>query len=217
MEDAEFSPNGKFISTFSNSASEGTVRVWDLATGNQLHLFEGARSYTGNDYRIASWAEFSPDSKYLLTITDKGSMRLWDLVNGESVMEYENVAFAKFGKEESTIWVSLSSWALHCWNFAENRVQTAIDSIYLVKQMSDDDAIALTRNGEVWNTKMGQKLYALRTHTKEVEQAQFSLNSEEIRLHYEKGPWIKWDAITGEYRGNRGKRIFRLGRCKKSG
>ncbi|MFI0035695.1 TIR domain-containing protein [Streptomyces mutabilis] len=51
---------------------DGTVGVWDVATGARLRVFDGA---TG--------AAFSPDGKVLATSNSSGSVTLWNLATGE--------------------------------------------------------------------------------------------------------------------------------------
>jgi hypothetical protein len=70
-----FSPNGKYLATSKNIEKPGTVKLWDVATGNEIRVFEG-------DHRFEPMAlSFSPDAK-LLVGADAG-IRAWDVDTGK--------------------------------------------------------------------------------------------------------------------------------------
>ena len=57
-----FSPDGK---TLASSGGDATVKLWDVATGEELLALDG--------YRGGPWAlRFSPDGKALATISSPG-------------------------------------------------------------------------------------------------------------------------------------------------
>jgi WD40 repeat protein len=69
VEDVEFSRDGSRIVI---GAADGTVRVYDTATGSQLYGLDGHTSAIGS-------ASFSPDGRQLLTVAGDGTARLWDV------------------------------------------------------------------------------------------------------------------------------------------
>ncbi len=67
------SPNGKLLA--SGPLEDGTVNVWDMATGRNLHTFHG---HQGIVWSIA----FSPDSQTLASGGADKTVAFWDLAKG---------------------------------------------------------------------------------------------------------------------------------------
>ena len=59
---------------------DGTARLWDTATGAEIHRFEGHKD------RVSSVA-FAPDGATLITGSHDGTVRLWNVATG--ILEYE--------------------------------------------------------------------------------------------------------------------------------
>ncbi len=67
-----FSPNNKLLAT--GSFSDNSVRLWDVATGKKISLFEG-------HLRGVTYLDFSPDGKILATASFDGTVLLWDVTS----------------------------------------------------------------------------------------------------------------------------------------
>ena len=101
---ARFSPNGKVLAT----AGESTmIRLWDVATGEQLHELTDAGRHTA--YGIV----FSPDGAKMASVDECGMVRLWDMATGWQACEPQehpgeqfdryDIAFAPDGKKLATV------------------------------------------------------------------------------------------------------------------
>jgi len=65
-----FSPNSRWLA---GGSGDGTIRVWDAGTGDIIHEF--------GDHKESIWkVDFSPDSKYLLSVSLDGMCLLTNLV-----------------------------------------------------------------------------------------------------------------------------------------
>jgi len=72
VNDVAFGPDGK---RFASASSDGTIRVWDAATGSELLTLQG------HDDEIISVA-FSPDGKRIVSGSKDETIKIWDAETG---------------------------------------------------------------------------------------------------------------------------------------
>jgi WD40 repeat protein len=69
-----YAPDGRHILT---AGADRTVRLWDVASGEEIHCYEGqgAKSGIGEVWSVA----FSPDGRRFVSGSADHTVRLWQL------------------------------------------------------------------------------------------------------------------------------------------
>jgi WD40 repeat protein/serine/threonine protein kinase len=177
---AVFSPDGRRVLTCS---SDSTARIWDVATGKEVHLLGGQRAPVG-----IAW--FSPDGRRVLTISalhyvsqgrnQSGSNPpaacLWDAATGRQIMEW------RLDPKDCTM------------RTTPFRVAFAPDSSRLVLAYGAfPDCSA-----RVYDAANGKPIAVLKGHTQPVVSASFSPDGEQVVTGALDETARIWDAASGK-------------------
>ncbi|MBN2305872.1 MAG: protein kinase [Anaerolineae bacterium] len=105
-----YSPDGKTAAT---SSYDSTIRLWDVATGEEI------RQFTGTKENLVTVA-FSPDGTMLLSGGSDRAIRIWDVATGEEIRQLQGhdswVKSVRFTQDQRVILSSSDDGTVRLWN-----------------------------------------------------------------------------------------------------
>lgn len=162
INDATFSPDGRFLATTSQDSS---VRLWDVATGQEIGILSGHA-------QPVNAAAFSPDGTVLATAGEDGFIILWNVATQQliSVLNGQegavnDLAFAPSGER---LVAGYDSSALRLWDVVNRRSQ-----LRLLGHANSVNAVAFAHGGSrftsggadgriiFWNADTGASLFSI--------------------------------------------------------
>jgi len=183
-ESITFSPNGTMLSVHSSSNSvKDKVFIWDLTTGDLLHIFEGHKEY----YQITATA-WSPDGSRIATGSTDKTVAVWDVKTGELLQRITDinadVAQIEFDVDGSTLFVLSEDAHIVAWDVRTGSQLRDIQSVFNIRKLAwtTDSALlaglsvndgGLVNNVYIWNAKAG-KLQSVITGEEFPRELQFS-------------------------------------------
>jgi WD40 repeat protein len=202
---AAFSPDGKYIAT---ASYDKTARLWDAATGKELHEFTGFPSQV---HAVA----FSPDGKYLLTgssldapgAAGEGPVRLWDVSSGEEVRRFEGhtgsvwaVAYSQDGRyilsggrdKTARLWDAATGRQLQTFSghtAAIGSVALSPDEQYVATAGEDNTA-------RLWDAHTGKELHEFTGYSAWVGSVAFSADGKQLLIFVQDGSVQTWDVAS---------------------
>ncbi|KAI8633878.1 putative WD-repeat protein [Xylariaceae sp. FL1651] len=192
-----FSPNGQLIASASD---DGTVRLWDTATGREQRVFKGHSGWVNA-------VIFSPNGQLIASASDDETVRLWDIATGEQralkghLGSVEAVIFSPNGQ---LIASASDDKTVRLWDTATGREQRAfkghLGSVNAVTFSPNGQLIASASNDKtvrLWDTATGREQRALKGHLGSVKAVTFSPNGQLIASASDDGTVRLWDTATG--------------------
>jgi WD40 repeat protein len=120
--------------------SGGSVRVWDLHTGAEVHRFENPRGEF-------AWVTFSQDGRKVLTGAADGTARVWDVASGREIIRivnhWDGVAKTFFSPDGSLI-LTRSLSVTRLWEAKSGREVRAFRDQPTPVEISADNRTVLT-------------------------------------------------------------------------
>jgi len=173
-----FASDGRTIATGSR---DGTVRVWDVASGHELHKLEG---HTGEVLSVA----IGPDAHLLASGGTDKVVRLWHLATGDghsTLTGHEGAVTAlSFSADSKTVASSSMDKRTIVWDLASSTPKVTVPAQSgPLRAVSLGAAIATgAEDGalKLFNLKNGEALKPLESHTSAVTAVAFSPNASKL-------------------------------------
>ncbi len=195
---AQFSPDGKIITT---ASSDGTARVWDAASGQELAILRGHEDVVAN-------VQFSTDGKHIVTASWDGSARVWDTATGTELIVLHHqgqVLDAQFSSDDTRIVTAGKDGTARVWDTStgqELAVMRGHEADVTSAQFSPNGMYVVTAGNDgtarMWDVATGKQLFVFRGRATWAEKAQFSPDGTQIIFASSEATAKVWSAATGK-------------------
>jgi WD40 repeat protein len=184
------------------ASGDGTLRLWDLDSGQTLHTLEGHT-------RRVNAVALTPDGWRALSASEDGTLRLWDLDNGQTLRTLEGhtravnaVALTSDG------WRAVSAsgdGTLRLWDLDNGQTLREIkahqSAAYAVAAIADGRRVVSGSAGgmlRVWDWESGQMLREIKAHQSAVNAVGVIGTGRRIVSASAGGMLRVWDSENGQ-------------------
>lgn len=197
VESIQFSADGRWVLTASESFEENTARRWDVVSGEPL----GPPLH--HEGPVFS-ARFSPKGDRIVTASDDGSARMWSsksgLPIGVPMRHDQGVHSAEFSPDESKVLTASFDGTARIWNSATGEPSGIVmthGKYSTSAHFSPDGRLIATAGIEgttqIWNASTGAKVGRPLRHDKAVTMAVFSPDGHWVATASADGTARLWD------------------------
>jgi len=199
----KWSPDGKRLLT---ASLDGTARVWDAATGEQLLRLDHE-----GQLKFAFW---SPDGSQILTnLTEPDALIMWDGNTGERLFNIEGytgwIAWngAEWSPDGNHLAITNASGTAWIWDARTGKKLHTLSGhqeyIVTLRWSPSGDRLLTSsadRTAIVWDAQTGEPIYTLRGHKRYLWSGEWSPSGDRILTSSRDGTVKVWDAATGKER-----------------
>ncbi|KAM0180132.1 hypothetical protein ACHAPF_002666 [Botrytis cinerea] len=187
-----------------SGSSDGTIRLWDTATGESLQTFEG-RSNSVNSTAFLRSITFSPDGTKITSCSSDGTIRLWDTATSELLQMFEGDSSSVYSisLDGTKVASGSSDGTIRLWNTATSELlqsfQGHSDSIRSIAFSPNKTRIASgAKVIKLWDTTTGKLLQTLQDHSDLFYSIVFLSDNIRIVSPSSDSTIRLWDMITGK-------------------
>jgi len=203
----EFSPDGRYLLTEGNN----TVRLWDLKSSKQFNQLAVLRGHTKSEVDTSTsfqnddemtYAEFSPDGRYIATASYDKTARIWNAETGKQLAVLRHEVFVRrafFNSDGKRLITSTNDDSTYLWDINTGKKLAVLGSnqSFWDVILSPDRQYVVVGN-KLWNLNTS-KLVTILTINQEdkVSHIEFSKDGQQVATTSNKTVTI-WETSSGK-------------------
>ena len=195
---AVFSPDGNLLFTGPPCRGyEQNGRIWDVATGKLMHVFEVAVS----DINLVA---FSPDGRKILTGCSLQGAKLSDVITGSLIHSFYHDRFVStvmFSPDGSKILTGSEDYFARLWNTdTGNLIHTFEYAGEHQSAFNPDGTLVLISSGrcaKLWDVTTGNLIHSFK-HDNNVYSVAFNFDGSQVLTGSKDGTTKLWNTTTGD-------------------